>query len=438
MFKKITIITVLAVIVITGLITLKNVHKRYLKFKDRVVNIEDRIKNLEIENVKAQHEIDVLYTKPYNKKEYSFNKFKINVQLDMFHTPYQTKITKLDKKTSYILEYGDKIIIFFQSGKIVYFSLDDLINHKVMFYEIENNIYNDLVKDNELFYGVKNILLNGDELLLSYTEVENSKSNDKNYTGQCYKTSILKSKMNIKKMEFKKFFDLGDCIKRPSRDNDDYSWGLYSQGGKMIHYKDNSILMTVGEYGRSKKNNVSQDDKRPFGKIIKINLDTKEFEIFSKGHRNPQGLYWDKVTDTLIENEHGPTGGDEINVIKKGKNYGATTTWYGEQEGELAKKSHSELGFEEPLTHFIPAIAPSGIYKASGNDELDKKNYFFMSTLRAASLYLVEFSKDYKKVNDIDYIEIGERIRHMIYIKSKNLYLLVLDSTPGIGVMTFN
>ena len=61
-----------------------------------------------------------------------------------------------------------------------------------------------------------------------------------------------------------------------------------------------------------------------------------------------------------------------------------------------------------------------------------------MSTLRAASVYLVKFSKDFKKVNDVDYIEVGERIRHMIYIKNKNLYLLALDSTPGIGLMTFN
>ena len=438
MIKKILIAIIILIFSIVIFSLIENINKRKDKFKKRIVKIESQLDVLELRNEKAQHEINVLNTKPYNTKEYFFNKFKINVKLDMFHTPYQTEVTNLDKKTSYILEYNDKIIIFFQSGKIVYFNLDDLIDHKVKFYEIRNNIYNDLVKDNEQFYGVKNILLNGDELLLSYTEVEDQNNNDKNYTGQCYKTTILKTKINIKKMEFKKFFDLGDCIKRPSRENDDYSWGLYSQGGKMIHYKNNSILMTVGEFGRAHKNDVSQNDKRPFGKIIQINLDTKEFEVFSKGHRNPQGLYWDKVSDTIIENEHGPMGGDEINIIKKGKNYGATTTFYGEQEGEPAKKSHTELGFVEALTHFIPAIAPSGIYKAFGNDELNKKNYFFMSTLRAASVYLVKFSKDFKKVDDVDYIEVGERIRHMIYIKNKNLYLLALDSTPGIGLMTFN
>ena len=437
MIKKITIVLFILCLTV-GLITAKNFYERYLKFKERVVTIEDNIKTLEIENIKAHHQIDVLNTLPYKEMKVLFENPKIDFDLKMFHTPFRSNFYELDKKTSYLLEHGEHVIIFFQSGKIVYFKLDDLISNDVKFYEIKNNIYNNLIKDNELFYGIKNVLKRGDELFLSYTKVEKISQNDKNYTDRCYKTSIIKAKVDLEEMKFDNFFDLDDCIMRPSRENINYSWGLYSQGGRMIEYKDNSILMTMGDFGSAIVNKVSQDDNRPFGKIIQIDLDTKNYKIFSKGHRNAMGLYWDKATDKLIENENGPTGGDEINIIEKGKNYGSPIAYYGEQKGELAKKTHSELGFVEPIAHFSPAIAPSGIFKAHGNQELNNNNYFFMTTLRGESLYLIKFSNNFQKVEAINFFEIGERIRDMIYIKDKNLYLLALDSTPGIGILRFN
>ena len=70
---------------------------------------------------------------------------------------------------------------------------------------------------------------------------------------------------------------------------------------------------------------LAQDKDSPFGKIIKININTSNYEIVSKGHRNPQGLLYDKNNDLIVSTEHGPYGGDEINLnlnTKKVKNFG--------------------------------------------------------------------------------------------------------------------
>ena len=113
---------------------------------------------LEKKNKKLEHKINILNPSPYKKKEFFFKKSKTKVNIEMYHSPYQTNFSKLDKKTSYLFEHGENILIFFQSGKIVYFKTNDLIEKKVKFFEIKNNIFNGLIKDNEQFFGVKNIL----------------------------------------------------------------------------------------------------------------------------------------------------------------------------------------------------------------------------------------------------------------------------------------
>ena len=78
-------------------------------------------------------------------------------------------------------------------------------------------------------------------------------------------------------------------------------------------FNDNHILLSVGEY---QNRHLAQNKKSINGKIIKINVNTKNYEIISMGHRNPQGLYFDKENNFILETEHGPFGGDEINLIE--------------------------------------------------------------------------------------------------------------------------
>lgn len=394
----------------------------------KILTIENG--DLKIINNKNKVTLSYLYGEKQIDKDFYFEKHNINTKLNKILVPFHTPEQKMSKKTFYIHEKDENIFLFYQSGKIQYFPKKDLTNKKTInFSDIKNNLYNNIIFDNEMFYGVKHILEIEDIIYLTYTKIVDN----------CYSVEILKSKISKQEMLFKPFFETGDCIKKPPE-----GFGLYSQGGKMIKYKGDKILMTTGEFGQGIRLDLSQDDKRIWGKIISIDLKTKEYKIFTKGHRNPQGLYWDKDKDLILETEHGPTGGDEINLLQFGKNYGYPFAYYGEVDGDWErqelydpsiKKTHKELGFVEPITYFTPAIAPSGIVKTRNTKNLNFDNYFFVHSLRAQSLYLLKFEPDYKKIELIDHIDLNERIRHMIYLEKEKIYLLALESSSSLGIL---
>lgn len=84
--------------------------------------------------------------------------------------------------------------------------------------------------------------------------------------------------------------------------------------------------------------------------------------IWSYGHRNPQGLVLQPKTGTLWEHEHGPKGGDEVNIIQKGKNYGWPSITYGiNYNGATISKLTAQAGMEQPVIYWTPSIAPSGL-----------------------------------------------------------------------------
>ena len=142
--------------------------------------------------------------------------------------------------------------------------------------------------------------------------------------------------------------------------------GYLSQSGIISKFKNNHLLYTIGDYRAvgEKKSSLPQSIESLRGKIIEINKKTKNFKILSLGHRNPQGLYFDKKKDIIISSEHGPKGGCEINLNflsdNKIKNFGWPISSYGEHYNstlivnENAKKdsplikSHSKKGFVEP------------------------------------------------------------------------------------------
>ena len=174
------------------------------------------------------------------------------------------------------------------------------------------------------------------------------------------------------------------------------------------------------------------------GKIIQINTNNYEYKIISKGHRNPQGLFYDNENDFILSTEHGPLGGDEINLIKLNlnniQNFGWPLASYGEHYSDPNKikikkyplmKSHKNNGFIEPLKYFVPSIGISEIIK------IDKKNYV-ASSLKDKSLYFFGLNEK-NKIVDLKKIQVFERVRDLIF-KNKKLYLF-LENTPSLGII---
>ncbi|MEZ4846761.1 MAG: PQQ-dependent sugar dehydrogenase, partial [Bdellovibrionota bacterium] len=147
-------------------------------------------------------------------------------------------------------------------------------------------------------------------------------------------------------------------------------------GSRIVFDRKGHIFFSVGERG---ERDNAQELSIAAGKIFRLNEDgsvpsdnpfvnqkDKVAAIWSYGHRNPQGLYYDEKNGILWEQEHGPRGGDEINIIEKGKNYGWPVITYGrEYHGPKIGTTHKE-GMEQPVYQFTPSIAPSGLSMHQG------------------------------------------------------------------------
>ena len=129
-----------------------------------------------------------------------------------------------------------------------------------------------------------------------------------------------------------------------SYDNTDNEFNGHQSGGRIVDFDNENIFLSIGEY-RSRY--LSQKNESVFGKIVKINLTNVKYSIISKGHRNPKGLFYDKKNKILLETEHRPQGGDEINLIEPNTqtvpNYGWPISSYGEHYGGKSKNNEKKL-----------------------------------------------------------------------------------------------
>tara|TARA_B100000686_G_C16690319_1_gene917226 strand:+ start:62 stop:1426 length:1365 start_codon:yes stop_codon:yes gene_type:complete len=308
--------------------------------------------------------------------------------------------------------------------------------NELNFKQIDNNI-NEFInikqfqKSNK--FSLNDLFIFNDKIFISYTE---------EIKEDCWNTSIIFADINYKYTKFEKLFSSKDCIySSDEKRNVNEDFNAHSSGGRMVSFDDNNILLSVGEY---RNRFLAQDKESINGKIIKININNSDYEIISMGHRNPQGLYFDDENNFILETEHGPQGGDEINLIEIDKignreilNYGWAIVSAGEHYGGKIPsnnlrykkyplfKSHSEHGFIEPLKTFVPSIGISEIIKIG-------QNRYVTSSLKDKSLYFFELNNEKKLIN-LEKVEVFERVRDLNF-KDDKLYLF-LEDTPSIGVI---
>ena len=148
-------------------------------------------------------------------------------------------------------------------------------------------------------------------------------------------------------------------------------------GGRLLFLPDGTLLLTLGEGYIYKEK--AQDLDNHFGKIIRINDDGSipadnpfvnkadaKPEIYTYGHRNPQGLIM-ASDGRILAHEHGPKGGDEVNEIRAGANYGWPAITYGiDYSGAIISELTQQTGMEQSIVHYIPSIAPSGFTQYQG------------------------------------------------------------------------
>ena len=380
-----------------------------------------------------------------NPKEINFKVVFENKELDDFKEYSFSKYTTND-----ILFNGNRgaigtgFIDFYNKDKSLFLATYDGIfasaelNNLQKFNKIDSNI-NSLVQYEKFYlhdqYGIKDILIDENTLYVSYI----GKRED-----NCYDLKIISTELNEKYLNFQIFYETSNCV------NVKNSHGFYpaqGAGGRIVKLDKSNILFTTGDF---RNRPLAQNLKSNFGKILKINTKNRKAKVISFGHRNPQGLYYSKKFDFIISTEHGPKGGDEVNInlnpLKKIKNYGWPISSYGEhyyknyskkilQEAPL-NKSHKKYGFEEPIKYFVPSIGISQIIPFNDNDTA-----FLIGAMgneiqdQDLGLHLILLNEKRQKVINHKYTLLNERVRDIIASKDRKTVIIFLESTSSLMVL---
>ena len=198
-------------------------------------------------------------------------------------------------------------------------------------------------------------------------------------------------------------------------------------GGRLAWAADGGLLLTLGDVGFAGLDGsppFAQDDAVDYGKILRIDPATGLATVVSKGHRNPQGLTVDRL-GRIWESEHGPQGGDELNLIEQDGNYGWPEVTYGTNYGTrtwpLNPDGHDHEGFREPALAFVPSIAASALIEIRGEEFLQWDSDLLLASLRAQSLYRIRLRGE--QVIYVEPIAIGERIRDLAQTDEGRIFL---------------
>ena len=266
--------------------------------------------------------------------------------------------------------------------------------------------------------------INNNFLYISFSDYLESNKN-KSFTS-IYRYQLQNDNLIDKKIIFK-------------TNNKFYSRSNIHYGIRMVFDKQGFIYFSIGDRGNR---NQAQSLNYPNGKIHRLNddgsipmdnpfINVKNAikSIWTYGNRNPQGLAIHPISEIIFESEHGPRGGDELNILFSGNNYGWPEITYGKNYSgtTITKFTHKE-GMEQPVIHWTPSIAVCGIDFYDGNIFKNWKNNLLVTSLKFENLYRLTI--DQNKVIDQEIIySAGSRIRDVETGPDGYIYLALED--PG-------
>ncbi len=208
-------------------------------------------------------------------------------------------------------------------------------------------------------------------------------------------------------------------------------------GSRIEFDNDGYVYLSIGDRGNRDEN--PQDITRDGGKIYRFNddgsipddnpfvgTDGAKTAIYSYGHRNPQGMVKHPETGEIWDNEHGPKGGDEINVIKAGANYGWPVITYGINYSGTSITDKTEMdGMEQPIHYWVPSIAPSGMaFISTDNYGSDWNGALLVGSLKFQYLELLLIDNN-KVTNRLQLMKDIGRVRDVVEGPDGHIYVAV-------------
>jgi glucose/arabinose dehydrogenase len=213
-------------------------------------------------------------------------------------------------------------------------------------------------------------------------------------------------------------------------------------GCRLLFGRDGFLYASIGERSIMEGRVQAQQLNSALGKIVRLTTDGRPApgnpfantanampEIWTYGHRNPQGLAMHPTTGDIWENEFGPRGGDELNLLQAGKNYGWPSITYGIEYtgGAISGGATQRDGMEQPVYYWDPVISPSGMTFYAGNTIPEWQNNLFIACLSGMHIARLVIDSNNKVVGEERLLtDLTERFRDIAYWDGK-LYV-VTDS----------
>ncbi|WP_223423807.1 PQQ-dependent sugar dehydrogenase [Alcanivorax limicola] len=213
-------------------------------------------------------------------------------------------------------------------------------------------------------------------------------------------------------------------------------------GGRMVFLPDDTLVLTLGDGFDYRE--AAQDPGSHIGKTVRLNRDgsvpaDNPFvghagvlpEIYTLGHRNAQGIVFDATTQRLYAHEHGPRGGDELNLLAPGKNYGWPLVTHGKDYTGARITPYTTLpGFEPPMVDWTPSIAPAGMTQYRGDLFPQWEGNLLVAALAGKRVHRVVLSDEGARDEEQLFGEINARFRDVRTGPDGAVYLLT-DSPAG-------
>ena len=351
---------------------------------------------------------------------------------------------------SFIVNYENIISLSHKTSFVLYDKEDELFNPNLLKIYTQNGF---LIHDSQ----AKKIKFPNSFTLQRNGGVKTIFSNDKNKfalisnnKGKCFYASLVELSKGKELLKSK-------CLPGNKKKTD-----FNGLGSSSVHIN-NNIYLSIGTPTQNSNliYDLAQNHNSIFGKIIEINKSSLnnlnlKYKIFSMGHRNPQGLT--VLNNKIFSVEHGPKGGDELNLIESKKNYGWPLVSYGtrymyDNNGKSYKVSHESENFTEPLFALVPSVGISSI----NNCPKILKNFYNKNCLMALSLYgnnlmpgrsiiIFLLNDNLDKINSFEKIYLGDdmKLRHFVTNEKNELYedeqgnIFVSVDLKGIYKITFS
>ena len=410
------------IIIFLGYLLIDN---NLFSFKDKLYskfpNIELRKyvfnKKSKMENFNNDYNEKFLPYTQFEKLNYIKKKIKFEKNLISQNNNLDKSIAYKRYNSFFIDLFEDKLILTDHLGNVYFIDQFELFSKK------KEQLFAKNIKSNLKATRVFDAYVYKQKIFISYTL-----NND-----NCNSINVSYANINFENLKFEKFYNPKTC-------NDTGSPGR-------IHFfsknEEPGLLLSTSEGSHDKPGKLTQDKNSIFGKILFLQLKDGKAQIISLGHRVIQGLYADQ--NKIIATEHGPKGGDEINLIFDEKNYGWPVVSLGERydfkygkEILSYKKDHKKNNFKEPVFSFIPSIGISEIIKLPKTFSAYYDKHFLLSSLNGRSIYLIRFSDNFEKIITIEKVFINNRIRDLKFVSKNNSIILALEENGEIGILSKN